>query len=165
MHTKPNRAISKRFMVVVFSLEGLILLAVATVCIWSRQQDWVLETPPSTKVYTSHLPNTAEIIEGWADVPDIFGDFSMQVVFTLSDEELDKLLEVGWAWFPFNLDYSSSTPDWQSGTLSSGSFSRLENKPGDEIIYTYLEWSETTRYQFVAIDREKRIVYYSRESW
>lgn len=152
-------------MVVVFSLEGLVLLAIAMVCFWSRQQDWVLETPPSTKVYTSHLPGAAEIIEGWADVPDIFGDFSMQVVFTLSDEELNELLEIGWAWFPLNRDYSLGTPDWQTGFLPPGSFDRLENKPGTEVIYTYLEWSDTTRYQFVAIDREKRIVYYHRESW
>ncbi len=100
MHDKPNRKLPKIFTIISISFVGLSILAGAIVCTWTRKQQWVLELPPATKAYTSYLPSSATIIEGWADTPDFFGDFTMETVFTLSDEELDKLLKEGWTGFP-----------------------------------------------------------------
>ena len=131
------------------------------------------EWPQVTVDYTYALPPAVDIIEGKADVADIFGDYSMCASFTLSEPDLQALRRQGLNWFPSLRAGYNSESDWSMGTLTQERSDRfdyigfmLDNKPDPNNTYSYIREDVDGGWQrAVAINEESKVVYYCRISW
>ena len=142
-----------------------------SVYLWSsRSPSPKFEWPQETADYRYALPIAADIIEGKADVADLFGDYSMCASFTLPEAELQSLRQEGLNWFPaVRKDYISKS-DWYVGTLMPNQIKdvsfMLDEKPDANATYSYIsEDVEGGWWRAVAINEDSKIVYYCRVSW
>lgn len=131
------------------------------------------ELPQVTAAYTYVLPASVNIIEGKANVADIFGDFSMCASFTLSESDMQALRRQGLNWFPAVKKGYASESNWSTGTYTeaiSGIYGHigymLDDKPDPKDTYSFIKedvdggWQRT-----VGIDENTKVIYYCRITW
>jgi hypothetical protein len=122
--------------------------------------------PQETVDYTYVVPASATILEGKADVADIFGDHTLCISFKLSSDELQKLRQQRMSWF--STSYTSSA-NWRKGRLTDEELDSvsywLKDKPDPDAEYSFIREELKQLWWAAAINEDTEIIYYCRASW